>query len=57
MVGRLQKRENESFYDWCDRLADELKMTQEQRTILHEVSKESWIDGVKTKNELRKKYG
>lgn len=56
MERRFKKRENETLHDWCHRLAGELKMTQKQRDVLCEVSKESWIGGVKTEREISKKY-
>ena len=52
MNKRLQIRKDEPLYAWCKRIADELQMTEEQREALSEVSKQSYIRGVK----IRKKY-
>lgn len=57
MNKRLQKQKDEPLYQWCNRIADELKMNEQQRDALKNVSKESWIVGVNAERELRKKYG
>ena len=56
MNKRLQIRKDEPLYEWCNRIADELQMTAEQREALSEVSKQSYIKGVITEHEIREKY-
>ena len=56
MKKKLQIRKDEPLYEWCNRIACELKMTEEQREALSEVSKQSYIKGVNTEHEISKKY-
>lgn len=56
MNKKLQIRKDERLYEWCNRIADELQMTAEQREALYEVSKRAYIKGVNTERELSKKY-
>ena len=56
MKKKLQIRNDEPLHEWCNRIADELQMTAEQREALSEVSKQSYIKGVNTERELSKKY-
>ena len=56
MKKKLQIRKDEPLYEWCKRIADELKMTEEQREALSDVSKQSYIRGVINEREISKKY-
>lgn len=56
MKRKLQIRKDEPLYEWCNRIADELQMTAEQREALSNVSKQSYIRGVINEREISKKY-
>lgn len=52
----MEKGKDEPLYKWCNRIADELGMNDEQRDALSEVSKQSYIEGVNAEQAIRKKY-
>ena len=56
MDRKLKQRKNEPLYKWCERIAETLGMTEEQTEALKEVSKRSYIDGVRTTTELNKQF-
>ena len=45
MKKKLKMIDGESLHDWCERVAAELKMTDEQSDALREVSVQSYIIG------------
>lgn len=52
----MAKGKDEPLYKWCERIADELGMNDEQRDALSEVRKQSYIEGVKAEQAMRKKF-
>ncbi len=47
MKKTLKKKDKEPLSAWCERIAEALHMTEEQREAMKEVSKWSYICGVR----------
>jgi hypothetical protein len=56
MRSKLLKRENEKIHDWILRISVALDMTVEQKDVMLEVAKQSYIQGSNDADELNKKY-
>ena len=64
MKRSLQRRKDEPLHKWLDRMTEEILLQcsdwdnyrPKLRDMLEEISKESHIEGVKTEQELEKKY-
>lgn len=64
MKRNLQRRKGEPLHKWLDRMTEEILLQCSDwnnyrpilRDMLGEISKESYIEGVKTEQELEKKY-
>ena len=64
MKRSLQRRKDEPLHKWLDRMTEEILLQcsdwdnyrPKLRDILGEISKESYIEGVKTEQKLEKKY-
>lgn len=54
---KLRHKKDEPLWKWVKRLSEALNMTDEQAKAMSEVSKKSFISGVRTTQELEKKYG
>ena len=50
-------KKDEPLWKWILRLTKALNLTDEQSEAMAEVSKVSYIDGVRTTEELNKKFG
>ena len=57
MKRNLKQRKKESIHDWILRIAVDLDMTVEQKDVMIEVAKQSYIQGSNDADELNKKYG
>lgn len=59
-----QRRKGEPLHRWLDRMTEEILLQRSDwdnyrpklRDMLGEISKESYIEGLKTERELEKKY-
>lgn len=56
MKRNLKQRKKESIHDWILRIAVDLDMTVEQKDVILEVAKQSYIQGSNDADELNKKY-
>jgi hypothetical protein len=64
MKRSLQRRKDEPLHKWLDRMTEEIlyqccdwdNYRPILRDMLGEISKESYIEGVKTEQKLEKKY-
>ena len=64
MKRSLQRRKDEPLHKWLDRITEEILLQcsdwdnyrPKLRDMLGEISKESYIEGVKTEQKLEKKY-
>ena len=56
MKRNLKQRKRETIYDWILRLSVDLDMTVEQKDVMLEVAKQSYIQGSNDADELNKKY-
>ena len=64
MKRSLQRRKDEPLHKWLDRMTEEILLQcsdwenyrPKLRDMLGEISKESYIEGVKTEQKLEKKY-
>ena len=56
MQRNIKKRKKESIHDWILRIAVDLDMTVEQKDVMLEVAKQSYIQGSNDADELNKKY-
>lgn len=56
MKRNLKQRKRETIYDWILRLSVDLDMTVEQKDVMLEVAKQSYIKGSNDADELNKKY-
>ena len=64
MKRSLQRRKDEPLHKWLDRMTEEILLQcsdwdnyrPQLRDMLGEISKESYIEGVKTEQKLEKKY-
>lgn len=56
MQRNLKQRKKESIHDWILRIAVDLDMTVEQKDVMLEVAKQSYIQGSNDADELNKKY-
>lgn len=56
MKRNLKQRKRETIYDWILRLSVDLDMTVEQKDVMLEVAKQSYIQGSNDAEELYKKY-
>lgn len=54
-----QKRKNENLAQWVERIAAmcQGRSLQDVHTMISEVSKTSYIDGVHAEREINKKFG
>lgn len=52
----LKQRKRETIHDWILRIAVDLDMTVEQKDVMLEVAKQSYIQGSNDADELNKKY-
>lgn len=48
VVSRIKRKEGEPLYLWVDRVADRMGLNDEQRQAMKEVSKQSYIVGVRS---------
>ena len=64
MKRSLHRRKDEPLHKWLDRITEEILLQcsdwdnyrPKLRDMLGEISKESYIEGVKTEQKLEKKY-
>lgn len=64
MKRNLQRKKNEPLHKWLDRVTEDIlfhcadmnNYRPVLRNILGEISKESYIEGVNTEQEIKKKY-
>ena len=64
MKRSLKRRKDEPLHKWLDRMTEEILLQcsdwdnyrPKLRDMLGEISKESYIEGVKTEQKLEKKY-
>ena len=56
MKRNLKQRKRETIYDWILRLSVDLDMTVEQKDVMLEVAKQSYIQGSNDAYELNKRY-
>lgn len=56
MKRNLKQRKRETIYDWILRLSVDLDMTVEQKDVMLEVAKQSYIKGSSDAYELYKKH-
>ena len=56
----LQRKKDENFAQWCERLATALTVRKpdpdELQEVLHVVSKESYLAGVEAERKAQKKW-
>ena len=48
----LRLRNDETLHDWCDRIAATMELGEQQRQVLHEVAKWSYIKGSNDTQEI-----
>ena len=53
---KLRHKKDEPLWKWVERLSKALNMTDEQKVAMFEVSKVSYIDGVRSAQELENRF-
>ena len=57
MKKSLNIRKDEPLYKWIDRLAEHFGWTPDEREVVEDVSKESYIHGSRDAQEILKRHG